>query len=560
MIKHFSSLYVGHIELDNIGADGTAPEDRRYPNERLTECFGMAESIAKQMDSQGYYALWMAEHHFQREGYECIPNLLMLSTYLSTQTKRLKFGCAFNIVPMWHPLRLAEDFAMADILSGGRVIFGVGRGYHTREVETFGSPMLDNDANKELFMEQMEIIFKAFNEESFTHKGKHYTLPAEVPYRGYDLKDITLVPRPLHRPVDVWQPIASRRTLRYIAQIGIKGVVHGTGEKLADEVIHEYQDAAAEVGRELVLGENLALGLFFYIDGSQEKEGREKRTKHQRGTVPAHHRSYARRPVRRTDEYADDAGSKARGDDSRGQGLYKLQDDQHDHGCQASLEDKRPRVFDESRVSPDPLLSGFRIQPGEQPKEDQIVVKLPVPPSQQHPGQQNRSHPAASGPASPTTPEDHNLKGPHPVQPDSGAGGWQDVLHEAGDARKHNPSPIWEKFGSPTEVTEHLLPKVGRRQHQHWGLDIFQERSQVAARVGLEALYHVRGSCLHLVGVPADVFGWNQVRVQAPAYRVFNPTFDTLPVNELRAFLVMGVEARRRGADGEGAQPLLMSS
>ena len=223
MIKHFSSLYVGHIELDNVGADGTAPEDRRYPNERLTECFGMAEAIAKQMDSQGYYALWMAEHHFQREGYECIPNLLMLSTYLSTQTKRLKFGCAFNIVPMWHPLRLAEDFAMADILSGGRVIFGVGRGYHTREVETFGSPMLDNDANKELFMEQMEIIFKAFNEESFTHKGKHYTLPAEVPYRGYDLKDITLVPRPLHRPVDVWQPIASRRTLRYIAQIGIKG-------------------------------------------------------------------------------------------------------------------------------------------------------------------------------------------------------------------------------------------------------------------------------------------------------------------------------------------------
>ena len=73
MIKHFSSLYVGHIELDNVGANGTSPEDRLYPNERLTECFGMAEAIAKQLDSQGYYALWMAEHHFQREGYECIP-------------------------------------------------------------------------------------------------------------------------------------------------------------------------------------------------------------------------------------------------------------------------------------------------------------------------------------------------------------------------------------------------------------------------------------------------------------------------------------------------------
>ena len=63
---------------------------------------------------------------------------------------------------------------MADVLTGGRLIFGVGRGYHSREVETFGAPVIDNDANKELFEEQMEIIFKAFNEESFSHKGKHY--------------------------------------------------------------------------------------------------------------------------------------------------------------------------------------------------------------------------------------------------------------------------------------------------------------------------------------------------------------------------------------------------
>ena len=80
----------------------------------------------------------------------------------ATQTKRLKFGCAFNILPMWHPLRLAEDYAVADILTGGRIIFGVGRGYHTREVETFGSPMLDNKANQELFEEQMEVLRKAF--------------------------------------------------------------------------------------------------------------------------------------------------------------------------------------------------------------------------------------------------------------------------------------------------------------------------------------------------------------------------------------------------------------
>src|SRR5215208_3555474 len=69
---------------------------------------------------------WEAEHHFQHEGYECIPNLIQWGLWLATQTKRLKFGCGFNILPMWHPVRLAEDYAMADIVTDGRIIMGVG--------------------------------------------------------------------------------------------------------------------------------------------------------------------------------------------------------------------------------------------------------------------------------------------------------------------------------------------------------------------------------------------------------------------------------------------------
>ena len=74
-----------------------------------------------------------------------------------------------------HPIRLAEDYATADHLTDGRIIFGVGRGYHSREIETFGAPILDQAANRELFEEQVEVLFKAFNEKSFSHKGKHYT-------------------------------------------------------------------------------------------------------------------------------------------------------------------------------------------------------------------------------------------------------------------------------------------------------------------------------------------------------------------------------------------------
>ena len=200
MITEFGSLYAGHLDMDDVGYAGLPVNERSFSDEELAEVFPQTEAIAKLMDRLGYDSLWGAEHHFQPEGYECLPNLLLLNVHLAHLTKNLKLGCAFNIAPMWHPLRLAEDYAAADILSGGRIIFGVGRGYHTREVEVFGSPILDQQANRELFEEQVDIIFKAFNEESFSHHGKYYDIPPPVPYRGYELKEITLVPRPVNRP------------------------------------------------------------------------------------------------------------------------------------------------------------------------------------------------------------------------------------------------------------------------------------------------------------------------------------------------------------------------
>ena len=270
MIKRFSVLYVGQIDLDNVGKEGTPADERRYPNEQLVQAYEHSVALAKHLDDLGYYCMWTAEHHFQREGYECLPNLILLGVHLAGLTKRIKFGSAFNIVPMWHPLRLAEDFAMADILTGGRLIFGVGRGYHSREVETFGAPVIDNDANKEYFEEQMEVILKVFNEDSFSHHGKYFNIPPDVPYRGHQLKEITLVPRPANLPVEIWQPIASGRSLEYIARKGIKGMVHLTGELLVDQLFRAYQEAATQAGRQLILGQDLALGIGFCIADSQQ--------------------------------------------------------------------------------------------------------------------------------------------------------------------------------------------------------------------------------------------------------------------------------------------------
>src|SRR4029079_17735555 len=126
--------------LDHVGRDGTPADQRRYPNERITEAYRSMVDVARVMDDEGYYCLWTAEHHFQREGYEVLPNLILVGTYLAAVTRQLKSGCGFNILPMWHPIRLAEDYAVADILTGGRVIKGIGPGDHQRGGGAFRAP------------------------------------------------------------------------------------------------------------------------------------------------------------------------------------------------------------------------------------------------------------------------------------------------------------------------------------------------------------------------------------------------------------------------------------
>ncbi|HTK92922.1 MAG TPA: LLM class flavin-dependent oxidoreductase [Verrucomicrobiae bacterium] len=277
MITKFSNVYAGHVDLGDMGQAATPANDRRYSNAHLASVFEKTGAIARVMDDHGFHTLWLAEHHFQHEGYEVIPNILMAAVHLAHLTSRLRIGCGFNITPMWHPLRLAEDFASADILTKGRTVFGVGRGYHTREVETFGAPMLDGEANRALFEEQVEIIMKAFTSESFSHQGTHYTLPPPVPYRGYELKELTLVPRPVHVPVQTWQPVvsASARGLDFMHRHGIKGLIGGGAATMAQKSIYAFQESAQRAGKDWKLGEGLSLGIFYHLADSRERGIRE---------------------------------------------------------------------------------------------------------------------------------------------------------------------------------------------------------------------------------------------------------------------------------------------
>jgi alkanesulfonate monooxygenase SsuD/methylene tetrahydromethanopterin reductase-like flavin-dependent oxidoreductase (luciferase family) len=150
-------------------------------------------------------------------------------------------------------------------------------------VDTFGVPstLTDNDANREIFEEQVEIMMKAFNEESFSHEGKHYKLPPEVPYRGYTLKELTLVPRPRNLPVETWQPMvsASQRAMDFMVKHSIKGIIGGGAAAggAQDQVVRQWRDTLAKSGRETELGADLTIGFSMHIAETEEKAIAEAR-------------------------------------------------------------------------------------------------------------------------------------------------------------------------------------------------------------------------------------------------------------------------------------------
>jgi alkanesulfonate monooxygenase SsuD/methylene tetrahydromethanopterin reductase-like flavin-dependent oxidoreductase (luciferase family) len=275
VLKRFGTLWVGQVNHDELGFDGPAVNSRRYDAAQLAAPMATTEQIAQLMDRCGYDTLWLAEHHFQHEGYECIPNIPLLATHLAGLTERLRFGCGFNVLPTWHPLRLAEDYAMADILTKGRVRMGVGRGYHSREVATLRHPEATDADARDLFEEQVALLLTAMRNDSFSFDGRFYQVPPpDVPYRGYTLNEISLVPRPIHS-TECWQPIVSAtdRALDFMIEHGIKGFVGGGAASggASEEIARRWQAKLAEHGRDTELGTDLIFGFSFLLADTVEE-------------------------------------------------------------------------------------------------------------------------------------------------------------------------------------------------------------------------------------------------------------------------------------------------
>lgn len=120
----------------------------------------------------GFHSVWFAEHHFHDYG-GYIPSVPVLGAAVAARTKRLRIGSGIALLPLQNPIRIAEEYAMLDCISNGRLEFGIGRGFQKTEYDAFGRNMSDSRA---LFEEAHEIIRKAWSGERFDHEGKFHKL------------------------------------------------------------------------------------------------------------------------------------------------------------------------------------------------------------------------------------------------------------------------------------------------------------------------------------------------------------------------------------------------
>jgi alkanesulfonate monooxygenase SsuD/methylene tetrahydromethanopterin reductase-like flavin-dependent oxidoreductase (luciferase family) len=270
---HLGLFFFDTVDMPDAGHGGPNPQDRRYGQEDVLKHYRDLVAVSQAADALGYDSIWLAEHHFQHEGYEVVPNIILMSAFLAERTKRIKFGGMFNVVPQWHPLRLAEDYALADVMTGGRILFGIGRGTVPRESESLGARVgWNNDPsdqyNRELFEEQVAIIKTAWYNERFSFHGKHYQLPPPgIDDRGRTVETLTLIPKPLRTPVDIWQPITSPATYDYAARERHKGVFWNQNRSLLYKgwrrfgaLIEQHHGVKLRPGEDRLLVTNVVLG------------------------------------------------------------------------------------------------------------------------------------------------------------------------------------------------------------------------------------------------------------------------------------------------------------
>jgi len=263
-----STLNVGYfLNHNNLG--GAKPFNQVVEEGR---------EIARYCDANGWDSIWTTEHHFGHEGLEVCPNPILMSCDLAAQTSRIRIGQAANIITFRHPIQLAEDLAMLDHLSGGRLEVGVGRGIYPRETVNM-NPTADvrkPDVNRALFNETLDIIRTAWTEEFFSYDGQFYRFPhpgirfdhslspkleANTDPETGEITALSLVPKPLQQPhPPLWQVVDTEPSIKGSAVAGLKAMFWIPPTDALVPRFEMYRESASQAqGCDVPLGQGCAV-------------------------------------------------------------------------------------------------------------------------------------------------------------------------------------------------------------------------------------------------------------------------------------------------------------
>ena len=135
---HFGAFFYGTVDMPDAGVEGPPAHARNYGQESYRRAYDDLIAYAQACDALGYDSMWTAEHHFHNHGFEVVPNVVLFNAVLAQHTRRIRLGALIHVLTTWHPIHFAEDYALADVLSGGRLLCGLGRGTEERESNVFG--------------------------------------------------------------------------------------------------------------------------------------------------------------------------------------------------------------------------------------------------------------------------------------------------------------------------------------------------------------------------------------------------------------------------------------
>ncbi|HEV8711775.1 MAG TPA: LLM class flavin-dependent oxidoreductase [Candidatus Binatia bacterium] len=200
------------------------------------EAYQAAIAQAEWAEALGFDSVWTTEHHFARHGLNSA--ILTFSAHLAARTKHLRIGTAVLVLPYWDPLRLAEETAVVDIVSGGRLDVGIGRGYRYEEFRGFNVPV---EESRGRFAECLDILHKAWTAESVSYSGTYYTV-----------RDVSVRPQPLQHPhPPLWVSGTTPESIEWAARSGYHWMMAGgiISFLQMQEARKRYDAALAAAGR-----------------------------------------------------------------------------------------------------------------------------------------------------------------------------------------------------------------------------------------------------------------------------------------------------------------------